>query len=354
MKNTDFHTFKPNHIHPLLQLLGQFIYSDLKHQIEYLKTENEILRLRCNSRIRLTDKEKIQIIKFAKPLGANIKKIISIVNYSTYRRWLNKEHNAGKPSSKLGRPRKTTEEITAIILHMAKNTGLGYTKIIGELKKLGISISRSTVKNIFNEYGLDTSPNRSEDSWDKFIKRTFTTLWACDFFSKTIWTPLGPQLYFVLFFINIHTRKVHIAGITKNPNKAWIIQSLNKMQPVFQNSDDNKLIIRDGDKKFPKEFDQFFKDNGFNVTQLPFRSPNLNPYAESWVSIIKRECLDYFCVFGEHHLKFLVNEFVKYYNTVRPHSALNNMPLSHIKKTTVGTIKHESRLGGLLNHYYRE
>lgn len=96
------------------------------------------------------------------------------------------------------------------------------------------------------------------------------------------------------------------------------------------------------------------KRYGFSVKRTPYKSPNLNPYAEGWVGTIKRECLDKFYIFGESHFMYLVKEYTRYYNTIRQHSSLNNMPLEYkdIKKN--GRIKCESRLGGVIKHYCRE
>ena len=112
--------------------------------------------------------------------------------------------------------------------------------------------------------------------------------------------------------------------------------------------------MRDGDTKYPKEFDEIFKEHNVLVKRIPYRSPNLNPYAEGWVGTIKRECLDHFFVFGEGHFRYLVKEYVKYYNTVRPHSAMNNMPLRYKTYKKNGDIKCKSSLGGIIKHYYRE
>ena len=185
------------------------------------------------------------------------------------------------------------------------------------------------------------------------MKRTFRTLWACDFFTKTVWTSFGPRLYFILFFINIRSRKVHIAGITKNPSHKWILKSAQNAAHLFSNNE-KKLLIRDRDTKFSRDFDDFFKKLNATIKKIPFRSPNMNPYAESWVATIKRECLAYFFVFGERHLRYLIKEYVKYYNTVRPHSSLDNNPLSKVQSNGKGKIKCVSQLGGILNHYYRE
>ncbi|HUY88178.1 MAG TPA: hypothetical protein VMV10_05565 [Pirellulales bacterium] len=114
-------------------------------------------------------------------------------------------------------------------LKIARETGAGYTKILGELKKLGINgVSRSTVVNILKEQGLDPGPKRGEGAWDGFVKRHAETLWATDSFSKKVWTKSGLVEFFVLFFINVATRRVHIAAMTPLSNSVWMAQQARK------------------------------------------------------------------------------------------------------------------------------
>ncbi|MEK6732991.1 MAG: integrase core domain-containing protein [Candidatus Omnitrophota bacterium] len=215
-------------------------------------------------------------------------------------------------------------------------------------------MSKSNVKNILKENDIDPVPKRAEDSWDNFIKRHFQTLWACDFFTKQVITALGPRMFFVLFFINIKTRRVYIAGATQFPNQEWVNkQTKNTLHLLASNKNDKSLLIRDRDKKFSNEFDKLFKDSGFNVQKTPFMSPNMNSYAESWVGTIKRECLNHFVVFGERHLRYLISEYVAHYNTTRPHSSIGNMPLELSLTKNAGEIKCQSKLGGIIRNYYR-
>ncbi|MDP8216725.1 MAG: integrase core domain-containing protein [Candidatus Kaelpia imicola] len=335
-----------------LFLLEHLVHSRLIRQIEYLKVENQILRKKIKGRIIITPTEKRRLIKYGLPLKGDIQKLISIVSYSSFRRWVKGREPQGKQSPKRGRPRTKQE-----IRKLAKENNWGYTRILGEIKKLRIyCLSRNTIKNILKENGLDPTPKRTEDTWDDFIKRHVKTLWACDFFTKTVWTMAGPKSLHALFFINVHTRKVHIAGITKHPNREWVTNRARSVSFLFETGkeSDRKLLIRDGDGKYSKEFDRIIEEYGVRVKKIPYRSPNLNPYAEGWVGTIKRECLDYFFVFGERHFRYLVKEYVKYYNTVRPHSALNNMPIRYRSKNLDGRVKCESRLGGIIRHYYRE
>ena len=334
-----------------LAVLGKMVHADLVRQNEYLMVENKILRSKLGKQVRTTYPEKIKLIRYGLPIGGNIKKLISIVDYSTFRRWI-KDLNSGMLQSKrLGRPRKTSKEIIELIIRMATdNLDWGYGRIMGELKKLGIKKGRTTIKHIMIENGLDPAPKRYEDSWDAYIKRTFKTLYACDFFAKTIWTPLGIKTIFVLFFINIRTREVHIAESTYNPTPEWVLNKSEKIADLLKNDDSKKLLIRDGDGKYPKKFDSIFEEYNTTVKTIPYKSPNLNPYAEGFVGTIKRECLDKFFIFGKDHFDFLIREYVDYYNTDRPHSGLDNETVS---SATI-EIKCKSKLGGLINHYYRE
>lgn len=331
-------------------LLGKLVHGELIRQIEYLKVENKILRGKLRY-IRVTPSERRRIVKFGVPLGPDIRRFISIVQYCTFRKWVKGRHYRMIPK-KRGRNR-IKKEIRDLIIRFAKENSWGYTRILGELRKLGVcSISRNTVKNILKENGLDPAPKRGEDSWDAFVKRHFQTIWACDFFSKTVWTILGPRMFHVLFFINVQTRKVHIAGMTEHPTAEWVDKATRSISFLFQD-DSKKILVRDRDCKFLGKFDEILKELNTNVFKIPFRSPNLNPYAESWVGTIKRECLNHFFVFGEKHLKYLIKEYVHYYNTVRPHSGKDNDPLDLPMTLASGSIRCKSKLGGLLRHYYR-
>lgn len=336
-----------------LMLLGHIVHSQLMRQIDYLKVENRILRSKAGKRINVTASEKQKLLKYGLPLNGSIRHFISIVSYSTFRKWVT---NGVSGNKKVKRGRKRTpEEIRELVVRLAKENHWGYTRILGELKKLWIkSLSRNTVKNILIENGIDPVPKRKGDTWDLFIKRHFKTLWACDFFTKTVWTMTGPKIFHVLFFINVYTRKIHIAGITKHPTKEWVNSKAKTISFLFKTSEKSeKLLIRDGDNKYSKEFDEIIKQYGVTARKIPYKSPNLNPYAEGWVGTIKRECLDYFFVFGEKHLKYLVEEYVEYYNTKRPHSSMNNMALGYAPRKNKGRVECDSRLGGVIRHYYR-
>lgn len=120
-------------------------------------------------------------------------------------------------------------------------------------------------------------------------------------------------------------------------------------------------LLKDGDTKFTKKFDEIFKSKGIKVKRLPYASPNLNAFAERFVQSIKQECIDHFVTFGERHLDFLIREYEEHYNTVRPHQGNGNrtigivtMPPPDDGPPDLAQIECEVRLGGLLRHYYRQ
>ena len=116
-------------------------------------------------------------------------------------------------------------------------------------------------------------------------------------------------------------------------------------------------MIHDRDTKLTKQFDGIFTSDGLEVIKTPYKIPNLNAHCERVIQSIKHEVLDYFVVFGEDHLNHIVSSFVEYYNTVRPHQVLKNVPLSGTvpEKQSVTVDPDEvvckGWLGGVLKHY---
>jgi putative transposase len=213
------------------------------------------------------------------------------------------------------------------------------------------------------EHGFDPGPKRGHGTWHNFIQRHIKTVWATDFFTKTVWTGRGPVTYYVLFFIHLHTRRVHIAGMTPNPDGVWMAQVARNMSMVFGEEKTEirpTHIIRDRDSKFTEQFCSILEADGIEFRPIPPRSPNLNPFAEAWVGRTKAECLDHFIVFGDNHLRHILNCWLRYYHACRPHQGLGNVPILTAAPPLEpadefrldDVVCHES-LGGLLKHYVR-
>ncbi len=221
----------------------------------------------------------------------------------------------------------------------------------------GHNISASTVRNILNRHGVEPAPERTKQPrWKEFLAAHSDAIAATDFFSVEVWTKGGLVTYFVLFVIDITTRRVKIAGITNAPSGP-------RMKQVARNLTDHvdgfllgkKYLIMDRDGKFTPEFQTVLKEAGVEPLLLPPRSPNLNAHAERFVRSIKEECLDQMIFFGEPMLRETIHSYVEHYHAERNHQGLNNQlidPVDDIGKTE-GEIVCRERLGGMLKFYHR-
>jgi putative transposase len=349
-------------VHPLLLLLARATEKELVQIVEYLKAENRILRNKLPKRIDVTPAERAKLLKLGMRLGSKIKEVITIVHPRTFAHWLSESKSGVKPR-KRGRPRKP-EQIRQLIVKIAKETGWGYRRILGELKKLRIyNISRATISRILQEHGFDPGPKRGQGTWYDFFERHIKTVWATDFFTKKVWTLRGPVTYYVLIFIHLHTRRVHIAGVTFNPDGVWMAQMARNMSMVFGEHTPEfrpTHIIRDRDTKFTEQFCSILELDGLEFRPIPPRSPNLNPYVESWIGRTKAECLNWFIAFGESHLRHILKGWLTHYHTARPHQGLGNVPIDadlpppmSIDEFRLDEVVCYESLGGLLKHYER-
>ena len=363
-----------NIYHRLLLVIAGSTQKELASQIRYLKIENETLRSKLPKRVPVTDKERNKLVKFGSKLGKALGELVTIVHPDTLRRWIREANKPGKKKpAKKGRPR-TKEEICELIIKLARENDWGYTRIMGELKKLGIKPpSRNTVKNILKENGLEPGPKRGVGTWDEFLKIHAATLWQCDFFSKKVLTVKGFRDLFLLIFIHVETRRVFIAPSTFHPNEEWV---KSQAEALLAHVDETGLgatvVMHDRETKFTSSFDEILEFANLKVKKSAHRSPNTNAFVERFIQTLQQECLDYFIVFGQQHMDHLVTEMLDYYHAERPHQAKENdvlvptLPVSKSKKTKpkkqesppdvvpVSGIECRQRLGGLLKHYIRK
>lgn len=350
---------------------------ELRRQIQFLKAENEVLRTKVAGPVRVTPQEKSRLIRLARPLGDAIKELVSIVQPATMLRWIRESKKSaarGGSGRARGRPR-TAEDVQRLILKMARETGWGYTRIRGELKKLGITVSRGTVVNILKQAGLPTSPQRGERTWGEFMKSHAETLWACDFVQQRVLTFKGLRDAYFMVFINTTTRRVVATPSTLHPTAEWVAEQVELVAPAMCVGRRRcKVIMRDRDRKFGEPFDGALRAHRITPVQLPHCSPNLNAHVERFIQTLRRECLDKFIVLGTDHLDHLVEEFVEHYNTERPHSSLDSQTPAEARPsrrsrqrqeasrltragpeqpTPLSPIRCCTRLGGTLRHYYR-
>jgi putative transposase len=156
--------------------------------------------------------------------------------------------------------------------------------------------------------------------------------------------------YYVLFFIELQTRRVHLAGTTANPDGRWVTQQARNLSPSGA-LDDVKLLIRDRDSRFVASFDEIFRTDGVEVIRTPFRSPQANAHAERFVRTARTECLDWLLILGPRQLDRVLRVYVDHYNTERPHRALGRHPPIATQPPTPpppqAPIERRDRLGGL-------
>jgi len=346
----------------LVVSLAGWMNQHQQHVIHYLMEENRVLREQIGSRrLRFTDDQRRRLAGKAKRLGRKLlHEIATIVTPETllawHRRLIAKKYD-GSANRGPGRPR-TTDEITALVTRLAEeNRGWGYRRIQGALSNLGHMLAFKTIGNILKKHGIEPAPERArKTTWREFLTRHWDQIVASDFFTIEVWTAKGLQRYLVLFFMELCTRRVEIAGVATNANGLWMTQiARNLTDEVDGFFKGKRYLIHDRDPLYTQEFVAMLKDVGIESVKLPPRSPNLNAYAERFVRSIKEECLEQMIVFGEDSLRNSIHSFVEHYHLERNHQGLENrliMPAKE-KVNTAARIERRERLGGLLNYYYR-
>jgi putative transposase len=254
-----------------------------------------------------------------------------------------------------GRP-QIGAELEALIVRLAReNPGWGYSRIHGELGKLGVTVGRSTIRDVLKRQRVPPAPQRRRtgSTWRSFLARHRDLLLACDFF--TVETLFLKSVY-VLFFIELGTRRVHVAGCTPDPTAAWVTQQARQLSWALQDAAVSaRFLLRDRDAKFPAAFDTVFRSEGVTIVRTPYRAPNANAVAERWIRSAREECLDHLLILNEAHLWRVLTAYVAYYNRARPHQGLDQCtPVAPDRRWSHGPIRRRDVLGGLLHDYYRD
>jgi transposase InsO family protein len=250
-----------------------------------------------------------------------------------------------------GRPNVESETRELILRLARENPHWGYQRIVGELRKVGVVVCATTVRRTLARVGLRPAPRRCGPTWREFLRAQAGGMLACDFFCVD--TIRLPRVY-VLFFIELSTRRVHLAGVNRSPNGSWVAQQARNLAMSGQ-LERFTALIRDRDSKFTDAFDSVFASEGIRTILTPVRTPVANAYAERFVRTIRRECLDWILIRNERHLARIVAEYLEHYNRERPHRALGLRPPDLPPPQEVGAspIQRRDRLGGLIHHYER-
>ncbi len=261
------------------------------------------------------------------------------------------------PHTRPGRP-PVDRSVRALILGLAReNSSWGYVRIVGELRKLGIDVSATLVRNVLRNAGIPPAPQRGQLDWRSFLRQHAATTLACDFF--TVDTVLLRRLY-VLVFICIGTRRIEYVACTSNPGDAWMLQQARNLLMDLDDRDQRpRFLIHDRDTKFSRAFDAVFHSDGMRVIRTPLKAPNANAHVERWVGSVRRECLDRLLIFSRRQLEHVLRVYVRHYNEQRPHRALDlqapdpgTMPSTRGDPAGSATvIRRRELLGGLIHEY---
>jgi transposase InsO family protein len=159
----------------------------------------------------------------------------------------------------------------------------------------------------------------------------------------------------VLFFIEVRTRKVYLAGCTRHPTAAWVTQQARNLAWYLQDGSlPVRILLHDRDGKFPPSFDAVFQSEGLQIAQSPPRCPWANGVAERWIRSVRSECLNHLLILGERHLYRVLSEYIMFYNERRPHQGLGQQcPVPLPRGTGQGPIRCRDVLGGILHDYSR-
>jgi putative transposase len=318
----------------------------LRHQLEVLRRQVKRPPLRATDRALLAAMTRVLPDQRRQGLLVTPQTLLRWHRDLVRRRWTYEKRRAGRPP--------VAAETRALVLRLAReNPRWGYQRIAGELAKLGLEVSPSTVRRLLSVAGLGPAPRRAGSTWREFLRQQAKGIVACDFF--TVETAFLRR-YYVLFFIELQTRRVQLAGCSATPSAHWVAQQARNLS--FSGAlGDAGFLVHDRDSKFSPAFDEVFRSDGIRIVLTPFRAPKANAHAERFVRTVRSECLDWLLIGGQRHLERVLQVFVDHYNRERPHRSLGRHPPQPLAPTTpisaCGPVKRKDRLGGLLHEYYR-
>jgi putative transposase len=348
----------------LFALLAGWRNSRQREIIQYLHTENQILKEKLRRhRILLSDDQRRRLACKGKVLGRKMLETIgTLFTPDTILRWhrllvAQKWDYSERSTTKPGRP-PVADDIRALVVRLAsENPTWDYNRIQCALANLGHTIADATVGNILKQHGIDPAPDRKrQTTWQTFLQAHWDVLAAIDFTTVEVWTKTGLVTFYLLFVMELATRRVHFAGCSTNPDQGWMKQvarNLTDAEDGFLSG--KRYVLMDRDTKFCEAFRRGLQSGGVESVRLPPHSSNCNAYMERFMRSLKGECLDRLIFFGEESLRRAVRQFLEHYHAERNHQGLGNRLINAGAEVgrRAGQVHGRERLGGLLRYYYR-
>jgi len=343
----------------LYRLVRRVVDFVLLHRMDDLAKDAEILLLRHQLAVLRRQASRPRFSWTDRALVATLARLVPrerwaafLVTPETILRW----HRAlvrrywTYPHRRPGRPRLPADTVELILRLARENPRWGYLRIVGELKKLGVTVSKGSVANVLRHHRLPPAPRRAGPTWTEFLRAQAKGIVATDFFTVDT---VCLRRYYVLFVIEVERRVVHLLGVTTNPNGPWVTQVARNFCTDLEDAGRRlRFLIRDRDTKFTTSFDEVFASIGAETVLTPVRAPNANAFAERWVRTVREDCLDHLLVISRRHLERALAEYVAHYNRGRPHRSLDLTPPRQRPTTQPeGVVRRRDLLGGLIHEY---
>lgn len=316
----------------------------LRHQLAVLKRTADRPRLRRRDRLLLAALASLLPRRHWSVFVVSPQTLVRWQRELVRRKWTFRRRGPGRPP--------LDPEVRELILRLAReNPRWGCVRIQGELRKLGIRVGATTIRALLRRAGVGPAPRRDGPSWAEFLRAQAEGIWATDFFTvETVWL----RTLYVLFWIEHGSRRVHLAGVTANPDSPWVTQQARNLA-IDEKLANLRYLIHDRDVKYTGSFDAVFRSEGVKVIETPIRAPRANAVAERFVRTVRKECLDWLLILNRRHLERVLRRYLAHYNAERPHRALALAAPAGPPRASparASDVRRRDLFGGLIHEYH--